>query len=140
MQCGLNNTGIYLQTLQDRDIILLLENKLKRGTASSLGDRYVKSDEYKKTLYIDANNLYGSWMNQYLLYDEIENGRYVNLEDIIKTPDVSEFGYFDECDLKYPVGKKTKKEVPFCSEKKVDPQDKITGYINEMKPKFLGTT
>ena len=37
-----------------------------------MGDRYVKSDENKKILYLDANNLYGNSMNQPLPYDEIE--------------------------------------------------------------------
>ena len=35
-----------------------------------MGDRYVKSDENKKILYIDANNLYGHSMSQPLPVDE----------------------------------------------------------------------
>ena len=56
-QCGLKYTGINLQTLQDKDMILLLENNIRGGISSVMGDRYVKSDENKKILYIDANNL-----------------------------------------------------------------------------------
>ena len=37
-----------------------------------MGDRYVKSDEYKKIMYIDANNLYGWTLSEPLPYDEIE--------------------------------------------------------------------
>ena len=68
-QCGLKYTGINLQTLQDKDMILLLENNIRGGISSVMGDRYVRSDENEKILYIDANNLYGHSMSQYLPYD-----------------------------------------------------------------------
>ena len=45
--CGLKYTGINLQTLQDKDMISLLENKIRGGISSVMGDRYIKSDENK---------------------------------------------------------------------------------------------
>ena len=71
-QCGSKITDINLQTLQDKDLILLLENNLRGGISSVIGDRLVKLDENKKILYIDANILYGWAMSQSLPYDEIE--------------------------------------------------------------------
>ena len=56
-QCGLKYTGINLQTLQEKDMILLLENIIRGGLSSVMGDRYVKSDDNKKIIYADANNL-----------------------------------------------------------------------------------
>ena len=47
-QCGLKYTGINLQTLQDKDMILLLENNIRGGISSVMGDRYIKSDYDKK--------------------------------------------------------------------------------------------
>ena len=47
-QCGLKYTGINLQTLQDKDLILLLEYNICGGISSIIGDRYVKSDDNKK--------------------------------------------------------------------------------------------
>ena len=47
-QCGLKYTRINLQTLQDKDMILLLENNIRSGISAVLGDRYVKSDEKKR--------------------------------------------------------------------------------------------
>ena len=41
-QCGLKYTGINLQTLQDKDMILLLENNIRGGISSVMGDRYVR--------------------------------------------------------------------------------------------------
>ena len=100
-RCGLKYTGINLQTLQDKDMILLLENN-KRGRISSvMGDRYIQSDENKKILYVDANNLYGHSMSQPLPFDEIKFNKNVEVEDILNTPDDSDIGYFIEVDLKY---------------------------------------
>ena len=63
-QCGLKYTGNNLRTLQVKDMILLLENNIRGGISSILGDRYVQSDENKNILYIDANNLYGHSMSE----------------------------------------------------------------------------
>ena len=65
-QCGSNFTDINLQILRDKDLILLLENNLRGGISSVIGDRHVKLDENKKILYIDANILYGWAMSQSL--------------------------------------------------------------------------
>ena len=71
-ECGLKYTGINLQTLQDKDMILLLENIIRGGRSSVMGDRHVQSDENKKILYVDAKNLYGHSMSQPLPFDEIK--------------------------------------------------------------------
>ena len=118
-QCALKYTDIKLQTLEDKDLILLLENNIRGGNSSVMGDRYVKSDENKKILFMDATNLYDYSMSQLLPYDEIEmwHGRpdlYMNwLEKILNTPDVSDIGYFIEVDLKYPDNIKEKTTFDF---------------------------
>ena len=40
-QCALKHTDINLQTLQDKDLILLIENNIRGGMSSVMGDRYV---------------------------------------------------------------------------------------------------
>ena len=50
LQCGLKYTGINLQTLQDQDLYLTIENNIRGGISSAMGDRYVKSDENIKVL------------------------------------------------------------------------------------------
>ena len=50
-QCGLKYTGINLETLQDKVMILLLENTIRGGISSVMGDRYIISNE-KKRFYI----------------------------------------------------------------------------------------
>ena len=99
-QCGLKYTGINLQSLQDKNLIFLLENNIRGGISSVIGDRYVKSDENKNILYINAYNLYGHSMSQPLPFDEIENwdghpDLYMNwLEEFLNTPDDSFFWIF----------------------------------------------
>ena len=100
-QCVLNYNGIELQTLQDKDMILLLENNIRGGVSPVKGDRYDKSDESKKIFYIDANSLYGWAMSEYLPADENKIDRNVKIEDILNTPDNSDIGHFIEVDLTY---------------------------------------
>ena len=134
-QCGLKYTGKNLQTLQDKDMILLLENIIRGGISSVVGDRYIKSDEIIKILYIDANNLYGHSMSELLPYDEIKFDNDVKLEDILNTPDDSDIGYFVEVDLIYPDNIKEKTtNFPFAPRnEKINP-DKLNDYMKEIKP------
>ena len=116
-------------------MILLLENNIRGGISSIMGDRYIKSDKSKKILHIDANNLYGHSMCQYLPYDEIKFDNIVTLEDILNTPEDSDIGYFIEIDLKYPDNIKGKtKNFPFAPmNKKINPVN-FNDYMKEIKP------
>ena len=104
--------------------------------------RYVKSDENKKILYMDATNLYGRSMSQPLPYDEIEmwHGHldlYMKkIEENLNTPDDGDFGCFIEVNFKYPDELKDKtKNFPFCPEIKFIPKDNYNDYMKKMKPK-----
>ena len=140
-QCALKYTNIKLQTLQDKDLILLIENNIRGGISSVMGNRYVKSNKSKKISYADATNLYGQSMSQFLPYDEIEiwpgdpNKHWRWLDIILNTPDDYEIGYFLEVDLKYPDNIKEKtKYFPFCPEnKKINP-NKYNEYMKSIKP------
>ena len=134
-QCGLKYTGINLQTLQDKDMILLLENNIRGGISSVMGDRYIKSKGNKKILYFDANNLYGDSMSQPLPYDEFKFDQNVELEDVLNTPDDGDIGYLIEVDLKYPDNIKEKtKNFPFAPvNKKINPEI-FSDYMKEILP------
>ena len=140
-QCGLKYTEINLQTLQDKDMILLLENNIRGGISSVMGDTYVISDETKKILFVDANNLYGHSMSETLPYDEFKFDNSVKLEDILNTPDDSDFGHFIEVDLKYSDNLKEKtKHFPFAPvNKKINP-DGFSDYMKEIKPQTYNQT
>ena len=143
-ECGLKYTGINLQTLQDKDLILTLENNIRGGISSVMGDRYVKSNENEKILYNDSNNLYGHSMSQFLPYDEIEiwhgdpDKCWNWLDEILNTPNDADIGHFLEVDLKYPDDIKEKtKNFPFCPENKIIHKDTYNDieYMKQIKPK-----
>ena len=125
-QFGLNYTRKKLQTLQDTNMVLLLEINIRGGISSVLGDRYVKSDENETIFYIDAINVYVWAMSEYLPHDGIEmwHGHldlYMKkLEEILNTLDESDIGFYIEVDFRYPINIKEKtKNFPFCPEKKI---------------------
>ena len=53
-------------------MFLLIESILRGGISSLSCDRYKKSDENKKIIYVNATNLYGQSMSQVLPHDESE--------------------------------------------------------------------
>ena len=93
---------------------------------------------------MDATNLYGHSMSQFLPYDEIEMwhgdpDKYWNwLDEILNTPNDADIGYFVEADLKNPDDIKEKtKNFPFCPENKIIHKDKYNDndYMKQIKPK-----
>ena len=133
--CALNCIGINLQTLHDKDMILLIENNIRGGIGSVMSNRYVKSDDKKKILVIDANNLHGHSMSQPLPFDEIKFDENVKSEDILNTPDDSDIGFFVEVDLKFSDNIKEKtKHFPFAPVNKKFNPDIFSEYMKENKP------
>ena len=93
---------------------MLIENIKRGGIRSVRGDRYVKTDENKKILNMDATNLYGHSMSHFVPHDEIKFETDICLGEILIKPDGNEIGNFLEVDLKYPDNKKEKKRYsPF---------------------------
>ena len=124
-QCGLKYTGIHIQTLQDKDKTLLLEINIRGGISCVMGNTFVKPEENKTILYIDAKNLYGHSMSQMLPYEEIKFDKNVKLEDILNTLNDSDVGHFVEIDLTSPDNTEGKtKKFPFAPvNKKINPDD-----------------
>ena len=58
-QHGLKYNNIRLQTLQEKDMILLLENIIRGGISSLLGDRYVKSKRKEYCILMLINCMTG---------------------------------------------------------------------------------
>ena len=91
-------------------MLLLLENKIRGGVSSVMGDGHVVSDVNKLILYIDANNLYGRAMSQPLPTGDLENSTLDNndytddynleqlVKDLLQTSDDNEYEVFIECD------------------------------------------
>ena len=83
------------------------------------GLSHSRSNNNKKILYIDANNLYGWAMCQKLPYKDFTWSD-DNLEIILNTPIDGDYGYYYECDLEYPTDVKDKTfNLPLGPEKKI---------------------
>ena len=142
-------TNIKLDYIKDKELLLLLENNIRGGISSVMGDRHVQSDENKQILYIDANNLYGWAMSQYLPIGEFGKLNFPEeyeleqiVEDLRFIPDDNEYGFFIECDLLYPAEIKEKtKNFPFCPyQTKADP-NLFSGYMNSVnQPSYKPTS
>ena len=153
-KASLKLTNIKVDFIKDKNLLVLLENNIRGGISSVMGDRHVQSDENKQILYIDANNLYGWAMSQYLPTGEFEivplnpcnytdNYNLEQLvEDLLQIPDDNEYGFFIECDLEYPAEIKEKtKNFPFCPyQTKADP-NLFSGYMNNVnQPNYKPTS
>ena len=64
-KAGLKMTGVKLDYITDDKLRLLLENNLRGGPNSCMGNRYVKRGE-RKIIYEDMTNFYGWSMSQNL--------------------------------------------------------------------------
>ena len=138
-QCGLKNTGINLETLQNKDMILSLEINIRGGISSVLGDRCIKADDNKKILYLDAKNLYSHSMSQPSPHVELIFDKNVKLEDILNTTDDNDIGCFVEVDLAYPDNIKKTENFPFApANKKINPDN--SDYMKTLKPKTCTQT
>ena len=65
-KAGLKINKIKLDFIKDKELLLLLESNIRGGISSVMGPRYIESDENTQLLYIDANNVYGWALSQYL--------------------------------------------------------------------------
>ena len=103
-----------MELLTDIDIYQFVESNI-RGGLCQISKRYAKANNsYMKgydsskimesILYLDANNLYGHSMSQYLSYAKFKwNKDEWTTEKILDIKAVSKVGYLFEVTLKYPV-------------------------------------
>ena len=96
-KAGLKITKVKLDFIKDKVLCLLLENNIRGGISSLMGDRHVVSDVNKHILNIDSNNLYGWAMSQYVPFGEFEKLLFSNnysqeqvVEELLQIPDDNE--------------------------------------------------
>ena len=99
-KAGLKMTGVKLGYITYDKLRFLLENNMKGGPSSCMGNRYVKRGE-RKILYEDMNSLYGWSMSQFLPTGDCQDFKVTrsNLKTILRTPDNDEHGFLIEYDL-----------------------------------------
>ncbi|GFS62164.1 uncharacterized protein TNIN_395461 [Trichonephila inaurata madagascariensis] len=102
-------TKVKIELLMDYDMYLFVEKGI-RGGISQCSNRYARANnkflpnfEPSKPqnflLYLDANNLYGWAMSQYLPLNDF---KWVDFLDVDNIDENGEKGYILEVDLEYP--------------------------------------
>ena len=106
-------TNIELELITDLDQYLFIERGIRGGISqishrhATANNKYMSTYDETKTessiVYLDANNLYGHAMCQYLPYKDFEWSEEVfNVEDIMNLDDEGEKGYLFSVDLHIP--------------------------------------
>jgi hypothetical protein len=140
----LKYTNVNLELLTDSDMHLLFERGIRGGVSqcslrmsianNKYMNNYVENIESKYLFYIDANNLYGYAMVDYmplnnfkwLSEDEINE---FTIDKILSISDSSDIGYVFECDLLYPNElHNNHKEYPLAPEKLKVPTNCLSDY------------
>ena len=112
----LKMTGVEIELMTDIDMAIYIDKGLIDGVSAILhpyskaNNKFCPDFDPKKPInwikYVDANNLYGWAMIQYL---PIGGFKWMDVSDIdnwgefiVKQDDEQEHGYFHEVDLEYP--------------------------------------
>uniref|UniRef100_A0A2S2PFU4 DNA-directed DNA polymerase n=1 Tax=Schizaphis graminum TaxID=13262 RepID=A0A2S2PFU4_SCHGA len=128
--CMLKTTKQKIELLRDVDMLLMFE-RAKRGGISQCSNRYSKANnkymgkkyiEFDKSSfiqYVDANNLYGYAMSQFLPYGGFEwmDPEYYSVDKILEIKKNQKKGFLFEVYLSYPVELHEKhNDLPYCPE------------------------
>ncbi|XP_054280488.1 uncharacterized protein LOC128998396 [Macrosteles quadrilineatus] len=141
-------TNVKLETVQDHDMYLFFENSI-RGGISQVCKRRSKAnnkhcDGYNPSLpskyitYVDANNLYGWAMSQYLPTGGFSwlNQEQIDSLEVESLPDDADVGYIFEVDVEYPESLHGPHRcLPFLCERKVPPGGKMSKLLTTLEPK-----
>ena len=142
----LKKTGINLELICDEDMYLMIEKGL-RGGISMIANKYAKSNNpyveaydpsqpHNYIMYLDANNLYGWAMSQYLPERHFDFMTEQQLEeiDVMSIAPDSSTGYIFEVDLEYPNHLHNRhSDYPLAPETLTVSDDMLSSYSLELK-------
>ena len=145
----LKMTDIKLELMTDIDMFQFIEKGMRGGT-SYIANRYGKANnEYMKTydkkaptkyiMYLDANNLYGWAMSQYLPTGGFRwmTKKQINKIDLAKYKEDSNKGLILEVDLEYPKElHDLHNDYPLAPEKIKVHKDILSDYCQKIADKF----
>lgn len=145
----LKSSGVQLDQITIPDIYLFIEKGL-RGGISMVSQRYGKANnKYMKDYdtdkpssylqYLDANNLYGWAMCQYLPTSGFKWSE-ASLEKVLETCEASDVGYILEVDLEYPKELHDKhNDYPLAPETMIVKGEWLSSYQNDLIKKLKVT-
>ena len=145
----LKMTKVKLELMTDVNMYQFIEKGM-RGGVSYIANRYGKANnkymkEYnenepsKYSMYLDANNLYGWAMSQYLQYGSFKwlSDEELNKIDLGKYKEDSREGLVLEVDLEYPKDlHELHNDYPSAPEKVEVSKNMLSEYCNKISKKF----
>ena len=140
----LKQTNVKLDLIQDPDMLLFIEKGI-RGGISTITHRYAKANNpyIPKTYdsnkpksyitYLDANNLYGYAMQQYLPTGKFKWLKNIAEFDVGYISDTSKKGYILEVDMEYPTDlHDDHNDYPLAAENvEINKVSKLTPNLND---------
>ena len=102
-------------------------------------DNYDKNELQKYILYLDANNLYGYAMSQYLpVGDYTWNTEHWDDNKILNLKDDNETGYILEVNLSYPDMIQDKHQYyPLCPTRRLVTDDMLSNFTTNLKERKI---
>ena len=111
-------------------------NRYSKANNKYIGDDYNPNEKSKFIMYLDANNLYGCSMIQYLPTDKF---KFIDTEncDVNKVKDGDEYGYRLEVDLEYSHElHNSHSDYPLASERLIISNNMLGSYSKDIKKKL----
>lgn len=153
---SLKVTGQKLDLLTDYNMLMMIQSGIRGGITTSVKryaeacNSYVSSPEdlirnnceeiQRFLLYLDANNLYGWSMSEYLPTGGFQWVVFKRISDILHISNVSDVGYIFECDVTYPESLHDEHaDLPFLPENLVPPNGKYPKLLTTLyhKKKYV---
>lgn len=146
--CMLKMTGVELDQITDINMYQMIEKGLRGGISmithrhAQANNKYMKKyDDAKPSsfiTYLDANNLYGLAMSQYLPKNNLAfiqpHAISKAYQQCIKAPENNPVGWFVECDIEYPQAlHDLHNEYPLAPEKMVITEEMLSPYAQSLK-------
>ena len=145
----LKRAGIQLELITDIDMNLFVEKGMRGGISyiakrhSKASNKHMKcydsSKESKFIMYLDANNLYGWAMSQYLPYSRFKwlNREEINRSDANSIGENSFDGYILEVAVEYPDElHELHNDYPLATEKLEISHNILSNYCNSIANKY----
>lgn len=128
----LKYTGVKLELLTDIDMVHFFKKGIRGGVAmctkryAKANNKFMKdfnpSNPSSYIMYLDATNLYGAAMSEYLPQSDFQWVENVENFDLASIPDNNSIGYVLEVDLEYPSElHNLHNDLPLCPEKMKSP-------------------
>ena len=147
VSCILKMTNIKLELMTHIDMFQFIEKGM-RGGISYIANRYGKANKYMKKynekapskyiMYLDANNLYGWAVSQYLPTGGFKWLKQTEIDklDLDKYEDDSENGLILEVDLEYPHElHDSHNDYPLAAEKINVTKNMLSNYCEQIRDK-----